>query len=106
LAQASRRAFSFAETSTSIHEHNQGRFALRHFPALGSSARKAAHARGEAVNHQGDLGEGALIHKAIAFGFVVAKPYGHNHPYDFIVGGGSGFRSVQIKACAAMWHGL
>jgi hypothetical protein len=36
----------------------------------------------------------------------VAKPYGHNHPYDFIVGGGSGFRSVQIKACAAMWHGL
>lgn len=22
------------------------------------------------------------------------------------MGGGSGFRSVQIKACAAMWHGL
>jgi hypothetical protein len=30
---------------------------------------------------------GAFIHKANALGFVVAKPYGHNHPYDFIVGG-------------------
>jgi hypothetical protein len=72
----------------------------------GSSARKAAHARGGALIRQGDLGEAAFIHKAIGLGFMVAKPHGHNHPYDFIVEGGSGFRSVQIKACSHIWHGL
>ena len=76
-------------------------------PRWGSSAREScARARGSGQSPGRSRGRGAFIHKAIALGFVVAKPYGHNHPYDFIVGRGSGFRSVQIKACAAMWHGL
>jgi hypothetical protein len=75
-------------------------------PRERSSAHKRAQARGVVDNQRGELGEAAFIHKAISLGFVVAKPYGHNLPYDFIVEGGNGFRSVQIKACGNMRRGL
>jgi hypothetical protein len=75
-------------------------------PRERSAAHKRAQARGVVDNQRGELGEAAFIHKAVSLGFVVAKPYGHNLPYDFIVQGGSGFRSVQIKACGHMRRGL
>jgi hypothetical protein len=75
-------------------------------PRMRSSALKAAQARGVVDNQRGELGEAAFIHKAVSLGFVVATPRGHNLPYDFIVEGGGGFRSVQIKACANLRRGL
>jgi hypothetical protein len=39
----------------------------------------------------------AFVHKAISLGFVVAKPYGHIHRYDFIVEGGQDLWRVQVK---------
>jgi len=74
-------------------------------PRVRSLAQKSAQVRGTAVNHRGDLGEAAFAHKAISLGFMVAKPYGHHYRYDFIVEGGSGFRSVQVKACAHIFYG-
>jgi hypothetical protein len=75
-------------------------------PRVRSSARKAAQARGSSLTQQGDLGEAAFAHKAISLGFVVSKPYGQNHPYDFIVEGGGDLWRVQVKACKRMVHGL
>jgi len=72
----------------------------------GSSARKASQARGIPLLQRGNLGEVAFVHKAMSLGFVVAKPYGHIHRYDFIVEGETGLWRVQVKACARIWHGL
>ena len=63
-------------------------------------------ARGIPVIQQGDLGEAAFVHKAMSLGFVVAKPYGNNHRYDFIVRGGGKWLRVQVKTCASTLHGL
>jgi hypothetical protein len=71
-----------------------------------SLAHKRFQARGVVDNLRGELGEAAFIHKAMSLGLMVAEPRGHNLPYDFIVEGGSGFRSVQIKACGHMRRGL
>jgi PD-(D/E)XK endonuclease len=66
-----------------------------------SSVQKAAYARGVEVRGRGDLGEVAFVHKAMGLGFVVAKPYGQNHRYDFIVESGKSLWRVQVKTCAA-----
>ncbi len=63
-------------------------------------------ARGIPVIQQGDLGEAAFVHKAMSLGFVVAKPYGNIHRYDFIVKGGQKWLRVQVKTCASTLHGL
>jgi len=55
---------------------------------------------------RGDLGEVAFVHKAMSLGFVVAKPYGHNHPYDFFVEGGRNLLRVQVKTCSYIRNGL
>lgn len=70
------------------------------------SARKAAVARGVSVIRQGDLGEAAFVHKAMSLGFVVAKPYGNIHRYDFIVEGGGKFWRVQVKTTVSTLRGL
>ncbi len=75
-------------------------------PRQRSSAQKAAQAIGLEARHRGDLGEVAFVHKAVSLGFVVAKPHGQLHRYDFIVEGGSGLLRVQVKACAYMKHGM
>jgi hypothetical protein len=62
-----------------------------------SSARRTPQERGFPLLQQGDLGEVAFVHKAISLGFVVAKPYGHIHRYDFIVEGGQDLWRVQVK---------
>ena len=66
-----------------------------------SLAPEANGARRLASNEQGDLGEVAFLHKAMSLGFAAAKPYGQNHRYDFIVGGGKNLWRVQVKTCAA-----
>jgi hypothetical protein len=70
------------------------------------SAVSKARARGFEVLRRGDLGEVAFLHKAMSLGLVVAEPRGRNHSYDFIIEGEAAFRSVQVKTCARMWHGL
>jgi PD-(D/E)XK endonuclease len=66
-------------------------------PRQRSSARKSAQAPGIGALERGDLGEVVFVHKAMSLGFVVAKPYGHNHPYDFFVEGGRNLWRVQVK---------
>jgi PD-(D/E)XK endonuclease len=70
-----------------------------------SSVRKAARARKHEVFDQGELGEAAFVHKAVSLGFVVAKPHGQNHRYDFIVEAGKNLLRVQIKSCAHARNG-
>jgi hypothetical protein len=71
-----------------------------------SSAQKAAQARGIASARRGDLGEVAFVHKAMSLGYVVAKPYGQMHRYDFMVEAGPNIWRVQVKSCMAMSKGL
>jgi len=71
-----------------------------------SSARKAAQARGLAITRRGDLGEVAFVHKAMSLGFVVAKPYGQMHRYDFMVEGGPNIWRVQVKTSTCMRDGM
>ena len=71
-----------------------------------TSARTAARQRGLAARQHGDLGEVAFLHQAIALGFMVAQPYGTNHPFDFIVQGGRNLWRVQVKAVSHMRGGL
>jgi hypothetical protein len=42
----------------------------------------------------------------MSLGYVVAKPYGNIHRYDFIVEGRQKFWRVQVKACASRLRGL
>jgi PD-(D/E)XK endonuclease len=70
-----------------------------------SSARRAAQARGTAITRRGDLGEVAFVHKAMSLGFVVAKPYGQMHRYDFMVEGGPNIWRVQVKTSTCMRDG-
>jgi antitoxin (DNA-binding transcriptional repressor) of toxin-antitoxin stability system len=71
-----------------------------------SSARKASRARGLPGAQQGDLSEAAFLYKAISLNFVVARPHGNMHPYDFIVDGGSGLWRIQVKSCASLSGGF
>jgi PD-(D/E)XK nuclease superfamily protein len=70
-----------------------------------SSAQKAARARGLAITRYGDLGEVAFVHKAMSLGYVVAKPYGQMHRYDFMVEGGNKLWRVQIKTSTCVRDG-
>ncbi|HEV2987591.1 MAG TPA: group I intron-associated PD-(D/E)XK endonuclease [Candidatus Angelobacter sp.] len=67
-----------------------------------NSARKAAQARGLGITRRGDLGEVAFVHKAMSLGYVVAKPYGQMHRYDFMVEGGNKLWRVQVKTSTCM----
>jgi hypothetical protein len=47
---------------------------------------------------KGDLAELAFLHKAASLGFGVAKPYGDNEHYDFILDSGERFWRVQVRS--------
>ena len=47
---------------------------------------------------KGDLAELAFLHKAASLGFGVAKPYGDNERYDFILDSGERFWRVQVRS--------
>jgi len=71
-----------------------------------SSARKAARARGLGITRRGDLGEVAFVHKAMSLGYVVGKPCGQMHRYDFMVEGGNKLWRVQVKTSTYRVKGL
>ncbi|HEV8525329.1 MAG TPA: group I intron-associated PD-(D/E)XK endonuclease, partial [Terriglobales bacterium] len=50
---------------------------------------------------QGELAEIRFLLKAASQGLVVAKPWGDNLPFDFLVGRGSRYFRVQVKSSAA-----
>jgi hypothetical protein len=54
---------------------------------------------------QGELAEMAFILKAEGLGFDVAKPYGENNRYDFIVRSGQRFWKVQVKSSSLIASG-
>ena len=70
-----------------------------------SSVQEAAQIQRIDALERGDLGEVSFVRKAMSLGFVVAKPYGHNHPYDFLVQGGSSLWRVQVKTCSLERNG-
>ena len=70
-----------------------------------SSAQNAARARGIAITRVGDLGEVAFVHKAMSLGYVVGKPYGQMHRYDFMVEGGNKLWRVQVKTSTCVRDG-
>ena len=51
-------------------------------------------------NHKlrGEVAEAAFLARASSLGFVVAKPWGGNERYDFIVDSGQDFWRVQVKS--------
>ena len=50
---------------------------------------------------RGELAEIRFMLAAAARGFVVAKPWGDNLPFDFLVGRGKRFYRVQVKLSSA-----
>jgi PD-(D/E)XK endonuclease len=78
----------------------------RILPRRRSPVSKAKRARGFEVLERGDLGEVAFVHKAMSLRFVVAKPYGHNHRYDFILEGGKKLWRIQVKTCTYLRNDL
>ena len=48
----------------------------------------------------GELSEAAFLHKAVAEGFGVAKPWGDSERYDFILDNGDRLLRVQVKCTA------
>jgi hypothetical protein len=75
-------------------------------PRQRSSAQEAAQAFKIDALDRGDLGEVSFVRKAMSLGFVVAKPYGNNHPYDFFVKSGTNLWRVQVKTCSFVRNGL
>ena len=49
---------------------------------------------------RGELAEIRFLLEAAARGLVVAKPWGDNLPYDFVVGGGRRWLRVQVKSAS------
>jgi len=47
---------------------------------------------------KGNLAELAFLHKASSLGFGVAKPYGDDEHYDFVLDSGERFWRVQVKS--------
>src|SRR6266852_3624569 len=48
----------------------------------------------------GELSEAAFLHKAVALGFRVTKPWGDSERYDFVLDSGRRLWRVQIKCTA------
>jgi PD-(D/E)XK endonuclease len=64
----------------------------------------APFTRGEQTCKQrGELAEIAFLHKAAAFGFGVAKPYGDSERYDFILDSGERLWRVQVKSISTTY---
>ncbi len=52
-------------------------------------------------HRNGELAEAAFIHKAIALGYLVSKPFGPDARYDFILDSGSHLYRVQVRGVRA-----
>lgn len=58
------------------------------------------------TNWRGVLSEVAFVHKATSLGYMVAKPYGNIHRFDFIVEGSGKLWRVQVKSTTHIGAGL
>ena len=52
------------------------------------------------------MGEAAFAYKATRLGYVVSKPLGNIHRYDFVLEGSGKLWRVQVKTTAHMTSGL
>jgi hypothetical protein len=57
-------------------------------------------------NWRGDVGEAAFAYKAMRLGYVLSKPLGNIHRYDFVLEGSGKLWRVQVKTTAHMEAGL
>jgi len=53
---------------------------------------------------KGELGEMVFLHKASSLGFGVAKPFGDNERYDFILDSGKRLWRIQVKSIYRSRH--
>jgi len=65
---------------------------------VAASGPKTDRRRATTCKRQGELSELAFVHKAASLGFGVARPYGDNERYDFIVDSGQRLWRVQVKS--------
>lgn len=63
-----------------------------------------AYQRTSTCKRQGELSELAFVYKAASLGFIVAKPYGDNERYDFVVDSGQRLWRVQVKSTSYLRH--
>ncbi len=71
-----------------------------------SLARTAAQLRGLGITQRGDFGEVAFVRQAMSLGYVVAKPYGQMHRYDFILQAATKkLALIQVKTSTCMRDG-
>jgi len=73
---------------------------------VAASGPKTARRLATTCKRQGELSELAFVHKAASQGFGVARPYGDNERYDFIVDSGQRLWRVQVKSTASLRHGM
>jgi hypothetical protein len=59
----------------------------------------------QSTRAKGNLAELAFLHKAASFGFGVAKPYGDDEHYDFILDSGERFWRVQVRSTSCVAPG-
>src|SRR5438477_12810869 len=65
---------------------------------VAASGPNLAYQRTSTSKRQGELSELAFVYKAASLGFIVAKPYGDNERYDFVVDSGQRLWRVQVKS--------
>jgi len=54
---------------------------------------------------EGELAESAFLHKTLAMGLRVSKPFGDSERYDFIVDNGRKRLRVQVRSTRALLNG-
>ena len=70
-----------------------------------ASGPNLAYQRTGTCKRQGELSELAFVYKAASLGFIVAKPYGDNERYDFVVDSGQRLWRVQVKSTSYLHSG-
>ncbi len=72
---------------------------------VAASGPNLAYQRTSTSKRQGELSELAFVYKAASLGFIVAKPYGDNERYDFVVDSGQRLWRVQVKSTSYLHSG-
>src|SRR5204862_8070091 len=72
---------------------------------VAASGPDLAYQRTSTSKRQGELSELAFVYKAASLGFTVAKPYGDNERYDFVVDSGQRLWRVQVKSTSYLHRG-
>ncbi len=72
---------------------------------VAASGPNLAYQRTSTCKRQGELSELAFVYKAASLGFIVAKPYGDNERYDFVLDSGERLWRVQVKSTSYLHSG-